>query len=238
MLTRPLRVPITAFVITLSCVCIMIGLGLWQLDRMHQKQARLADIEQKQQQSPLDIQALFTMDTDVRDVKVTFAGIPDNNQILLLDNRLHQGQVGYQVLSPVLVNGGTVLVNWGWVSAPRERTQLPSVVLPNHMVELSGIVAVPSHNPLVSETATALEHFPVRVQAIDIAFFSQQLNQPLMPFVIQLTAPENDAFVRNWQSVVMPPEKHLAYAVQWFGLAIAAMCVFITLVVRRSQSHE
>ena len=238
MLTRPVRVPILACVVTFSCVCVMIGLGMWQLDRMHQKQARLADIEMKQQQSPLNIQALSTMDTDVRDVKVTFAGISNNDHILLLDNRTHNGQPGYHVLSPVESNGGTVLVNWGWIKAPRQREQLPQIVLPMALTEFTGIVSMPSYNPLVKETAQSLVNSPARVQSIDIEFFKRQLNLPFLPFVIQLTAPDSNDFIRNWQPVVMPPEKHLAYAVQWFGLALAAIVIFAVLVIRRNQSHE
>ena len=42
-----------------------------------------------------------------------------------------------------------------------------------------------------------------------------------------LNAQDNSTFIRNWQPVVMPPEKHMAYAVQWFLLGVAALVIFI-----------
>ena len=45
--------------------------------------------------------------------------------------------------------------------------------------------------------------------------------------MVLLNAQNNSTFIRNWQPVVMAPEKHMAYAVQWFLLAFAAIGVFI-----------
>jgi cytochrome oxidase assembly protein ShyY1 len=37
--------------------------------------------------------------------------------------------------------------------------------------------------------------------------------------VMQLLTPESLALVDQWNPVAVPPERHLAYAIQWFGLA-------------------
>jgi cytochrome oxidase assembly protein ShyY1 len=54
----------------------------------------------------------------------------------------------------------------------------------------------------------------------------------LFPFVVNLAPEPNSEFVRNWQPVVMSPEKHLGYAVQWFGLGIAALTIYLLSLMK------
>ncbi|MCL5256048.1 MAG: hypothetical protein M1363_08050, partial [Gammaproteobacteria bacterium] len=42
--------------------------------------------------------------------------------------------------------------------------------------------------------------------------------------------------VREWPIVVMPPHRHYAYAMQWFGLALAALIVFL-VASRERTTH-
>lgn len=235
---RSKRVPYLAFFITVIAVVLMTGLGFWQLDRMAQKKARLASIEAKQQKAPLNLKALFTMDTDVRDVKVTFSGKAKDLNVLLLDNKLHNGQPGYHVLVPVEASEGSVLVNLGWVAAPKLRSELPVIDIDPSELEYKGRIAVPSVNPMVKETASNLTAFPARIQSIELAFLEQQLGFTLLPFTVQIDAPANEQFVRDWKPVVMPPQKHLAYALQWFGLAVAAIVVFLAVMKRNYSAYE
>ena len=61
----------------------------------------------------------------------------------------------------------------------------------------------------------------------DLKVIQQHYNQDVLPFVVLLNPQETSSYVRNWQPVVMAPEKHLAYAVQWFLLGFAALVVFV-----------
>ena len=45
-------------------------------------------------------------------------------------------------------------------------------------------------------------------------------------------------FVRDWRPAVMGPGKHLSYAVQWFGLAIALIVIFIVNLKRNTQDDS
>ena len=223
-LTRRFTSLPTAAVVGIAVIC-MVMLGFWQLDRMHQKEQRLASIAQKSQQGALSLDDLDPRREDIRDYQVGFNGKADTSQIMYLDNRIENGCVGYEVIVPVVSNEGTVLVNFGWVAAPPTRDNLPDVVIENNFQHFHGRVAVPSVNPVARETLPMDATFPVVIQALDIQFLSTLTQQRLQPFVIKLTAPEQGAFVRNWQPVVMPPQKHLGYAIQWFGLALAALVV-------------
>lgn len=232
---QPRRFPsLPTAVGVLTAVICMVLLGFWQLDRMHQKEQRLASIAQKSDRGAISLEALNPQQEDIRDYQVGFNGRAESSQILFLDNQVQSGKVGYEVLVPVESADGTVLVNFGWVAAPSLRSELPEVDLSAGFQHYHGRVSIPGHNPVVRETLPFDAAFPVVIQAVDLAFISRLTGKSLQPYVVELTAPEQSEFIRDWQPVVMPPEKHFAYAIQWFGLALAAAAVsYFSLISNR-----
>ncbi|GMM67482.1 hypothetical protein MTsDn1_07760 [Alteromonas sp. MTD1] len=224
------------WVLTAISVAAMCGLGFWQLERMIQKQHRLASIAQKQSNGSVSLLTALTND-DPRDIAVTFDGEPDTTHLVFLDNQIQDKRVGYDVIVPVKTNAGWVLVNYGWVSAPDMQRTLPTIKIDKGLLSFRGIVSVPGINPLITETNTQSLVFPALVQQIDFADLSQRLNRDLLPYVIQLTTDDVE-FVRDFRPVVMSPEKHLGYAVQWFGLAIAAAAIGGFAISKKGRSYE
>ena len=224
------------WLLTAISVAAMCGLGFWQLERMIQKQHRLASIAQKQSNGSVSLLTALTND-DPRDIAVTFDGEPDTTHLVFLDNQIQDKRVGYDVIVPVKTNAGWVLVNYGWVSAPDMQRTLPTIKIDKGLLSFRGIVSVPGINPLITETNTQSLVFPALVQQIDFADLSQRLNRDLLPYVIQLTT-DDVAFVRDFRPVVMSPEKHLGYAVQWFGLAIAAAAIGGFAISKKGRSYE
>ena len=224
------------WLLTAISVAAMCGLGFWQLERMIQKQHRLASIAQKQSNGSVSLLTALTHD-DPRDIAVTFDGEPDTTHLVFLDNKIQDKRVGYDVIVPVGTNAGWVLVNYGWVSAPDMQRTLPTIEIDKGLLSFRGIVSVPGINPLITETNTQSLVFPALVQQIDFADLSQRLNRDLLPYVIQLTT-DDVAFVRDFRPVVMSPEKHLGYAVQWFGLAVAAAAIGGFAISKKGRSYE
>lgn len=214
----------------------MFALGLWQLQRAEEKNQRLAAIEQAAVSAPLNLQMAIDLKQEARDFPIQFKGQTQSQQFFLLDNRIQQGQVGYEVVVPVSSELGTVLVNFGWVAAPSLRSDLPKVTLSASEQEYQGILSIPLNNSLISETALFDQQWPKVVQQIDISLMAQHYQQDLLPFVVLLDADKNSVYVRDWQPVVMPPEKHIAYAIQWFLLAFAALTIFI--IAHRRKTRE
>ena len=48
-----------------------------------------------------------------------------------------------------------------------------------------------------------------------------------------LDAAEPDGFARNWSPGEFPPVRHIGYAVQWFGLALALAVIYVVTNVRK-----
>ena len=51
--------------------------------------------------------------------------------------------------------------------------------------------------------------------------------------VLLLDPGEPDGYLRQWQAPGFPPMRHLAYAVQWFGLALTLAVIYVVTNVRR-----
>ncbi|MBT0587888.1 SURF1 family protein [Alteromonas oceanisediminis] len=230
--------PTIALLLTIAAIGVMLKLGFWQLDRMQEKEQRLATIEQRNTLTPMTLTELLDAFDDPRDVAVSFLGTPDLSRVFYLDNRIVDGSVGYELIVPVDTNIGPVLVNYGWLAGGTDRRYLPGFQVDDGLQRFDGVVYQPSHNPAIRETADAEDGFPMRIQQIDLDRMGTLAGAPFESFVVVLPTGFNEQFSGNWQPVVMPPEKHLGYAVQWFGLALAAAIIFIFAVIKRKGRYE
>jgi surfeit locus 1 family protein len=135
----------------------------------------------------------------------------------LLDNQINQKQMGYQHFTPFKTTTGIlIMVNQGWVRGNANRTILPDLPpLPVGLQTLTGCFFPASINRWVSrplETPlTSPPTWPIRFQKWDWALFEQVLEQPLMREVL---------YLKNFPAPSTSPQKHRAYAVQWFLLAL------------------
>ena len=220
----------------LIVVIALSSLGFWQLQRMAQKQQRLDSITEKQQKETVGLLTALQLN-DPRDVDVNFTGNVDNQHLILVDNQVVDSQVGFDVIAPVLTNVGWILVNFGWVAAPNLTRTLPSVEVAAGESHLRGKISEPSLNPFVRDPASVNQTFPALVQQVSVPRIQQMLDRKLQPYVIELTG-EDSVFERRYTPGVMPPEKHLGYAIQWFALAVAAVVVGGLAIVKKESSHE
>jgi cytochrome oxidase assembly protein ShyY1 len=231
----------------------MFGLGIWQLERKAQKDIRLVQISERQSNRPYELSELLlaqsvsdNSDVNIQDFPVSFDGTAQMDSLFFIDNKIESGRAGYQLVVPVVTMAGDiVLTNFGWLRGNGIRGQLPQVsaevraLVSSQSLQFSGIVSYPSINRMVSETNTAFGQFPVLLQQIDVIQIQRHLSTTgflqsaeLFPFVVNLEPEPNSEFIRNWQPVVMSPEKHLGYAVQWFGLAIAALTIYLLSLMK------
>jgi surfeit locus 1 family protein len=247
------KLPILPTIITLLCVVIMFALGIWQLERKAQKDTRLAQIIERQSNRPYKLSELLTQhavshnsDADIQDFPVSFAGTAQLDTLFFIDNKIVSGRVGYELVMPIITIGGDiVLANFGWLRGNGIRGQLPELraelraLFSNQSLDFTGVVSYPSINTMVSETNMTFGQFPALLQQIDLTQIQQHLSatgllqsEKLFPFVVNLAPEPTSEFVRNWQPVVMSPEKHLGYAVQWFGLGIAALTIYLLSLMK------
>ncbi|GIR70140.1 MAG: hypothetical protein CM15mP74_13910 [Halieaceae bacterium] len=80
----------------------------------------------------------------------------------MLDNRIHQGRVGYHVVALVSAEDVLVPVNLGWLAGDPSRRTEPTPVLPEGLVSVSGRVYVPTGTPLMMQNPKHPHRCPPR----------------------------------------------------------------------------
>lgn len=224
--------PVLATVVAFVAIVIMLALGFWQLDRKAEKDIRLANIEDAKQSHSISMDEAFSDIENYQDFTVVAQGRPQTS-FFYIDNKLLEGRAGFHVLVPYSTSQGILMVNLGWIPAIGQRGTLPDFELPA-LTEIEGIVYLPLHNSFIKETNKAYGQFPVLLQQVDLQEIGLHLGQAVLPATLRLL-PDNSAFMRQWQAVTMSPDKHLGYAVQWFGLAIAGLTVYLLSLLKRLQ---
>ncbi|WP_246002155.1 SURF1 family protein [Allorhizocola rhizosphaerae] len=124
--------------LTVIAAGVMVMLGRWQWGRYEERSAINARIDASQSAAPVAYSPAVPEWT-----RVTLSGQYDGNLEILVRNRTVQGRVGFEVLTPlVLEDGSAVLVDRGWVPPhPNGPTADPEVPpAPGGLVTLTGRV--------------------------------------------------------------------------------------------------
>jgi surfeit locus 1 family protein len=153
------------------------------------------------------------------------------------------------VLTPILLqNRQLLLVNRGWLPLPADRSSLPEVATPAQPVTVNGRLApLPGVGMrLGRQSALQLTDWPELITYVDTPLLTSgyraALQQPqlqLLPFILKLDAQADHGYAgRDWQLLNFGPNKHLAYAGQWFTLAAAVFATYLILTIRAVRRSE
>jgi surfeit locus 1 family protein len=162
------------------------------------------------------------------------------SQVFLLDNQHQQHQFGYNVLSPLLLTDGTVvLIDRGWLLGDNSRRFFPEITSPKSLIQLQGTVYFPSDKQWVlgPDTEKKTEQLTI-FERLDTKKAGQILQKKVYPFIIRLDKDDAHGFVRQWAIVSMPPQRHLAYAWQWFSMASVVFIIFVALNLKKNEKTD
>jgi len=213
---------------------LLASLGFWQLHRANEKKNMLLAEHLQRKQKPLLWDSNKTLPQQYQLLQVEGVYLP---YIFLLDNQYHRHQWGFDVLSPMLLAGGqVVLIDRGWVLGDSTRQSFPKIITPMERLPIQGQVYYPSSKQWVLGPAVEKKNDKLSIlEKIDTQIAEQILQKKVYPFIIRLDRKENYGFLRDWAIVSMAPERHLAYAWQWFSMALAVFILFIVLNVKRNE---
>lgn len=170
--------------------------------------------------------------------RVSVRGRYDGAHQFLLDNSIHDGRDGYQVLTPLMRAGGeAVLVDRGWVPFTGSRARLPDVAL-----GISGPVTVIGRVGRLPVAGLSFGRAPPspgprwpKVTSFPrMAELSGVLGRPLARRIVLLDPASSEGYVRDWKLPGMPARKNWGYAIQWWAMAAAAAVIWVVLSLRRT----
>ena len=169
--------------------------------------------------------------------RVRVSGYYDGAHQFLLDNSIHDGRDGYQVLTPLRRRGGdTVLVDRGWVPFTGSRAHLPEVSLRS-----AGPMTVTGRVGRLPVAGLSIGHAPPpaggrwpKVTSFpSIGELAAVLGEPLDRHILLLDPAEPDGYARDWRAPGMPALRNWGYAIQWWALAAAALVLWVVLGLKR-----
>lgn len=222
--------------ITLLFLVLLIGLGVWQLQRAQQKRILQTAFDARLRATPL---TLDQVRADIRSLNyypIMVTGIYDTSHTVLLDNKVYRGKVGYEVLTPFRPVGSNklLLIDRGFVPRAQRRTQLPDFPAIDGIQTIRGFIYVSAKAFTLGREANP-GRWPLVIQAVDWPYLTNAFHQALYPFTLLLAPTERNGFVREWKPVSSPSYKSVGYAVQWFALALTLLVVFFALNFKKRK---
>jgi cytochrome oxidase assembly protein ShyY1 len=237
-LLRPRWIAFTVVVVT--AIVVMINLGFWQLRRLDERRTFNAAVAARIDRPAVDLDELVPPDATVGDdaladvewrtVEAAGRYLPDEE--LRVVNRSQGGQAGDNVVTPLLLDDGRVLlVARGFVPLDNEEAAAPTgeVSIEGRLrrteVRRTGALSDASEGDLTE------------AQRLDIRRLAAQLPGDVVPMYVELTAsdpPAAGAFPVPIAQPALDEGPHLSYAVQWFIFSVLAAIGWF-LAVRRSR---
>ncbi len=226
-------------VLTVAVMTLLINLGMWQLQRAEFKRDLELQLELREVAASMPITEL----SDKRFANYTGLRVhgqltPVANHYLLLDNQTYNGKVGYLAYQLMRAeNGENLLFEMGFISALSSRQWLPKVDWLRFEDNFEGRLYQRTVNPLSS--SLELEPGAVgRIQNLNFDELEKRWGLRIKPYMFQPQS-EDWPYPQPWQPIALGSERHFGYAIQWFGLAFALLCLslwaWIGYVVRKKD---
>lgn len=200
---------------------IFLSAGVWQVRRAHYKEALQAEVAAAASDAPLHAGAepLDAAHANLRRLEARGSWVAEAT--VLLDNKVRDGVVGYEVVTPLrLTEGGLyLLVDRGWIRAPQLRSELPEIETPNGIVTVEGIARVPTHRfiELGSDVVTGTVW-----QNLTMERYAAWSKLPLQPVMLYQAGVDGDGLLRVEaapEASGISADRHRGYALTWFSLA-------------------
>lgn len=214
----------TLLVFAGTAVCVR--LGIWQLDRLDQRRAFNAQVENMRVQDPLDLNADVPADLATMEWRaVTVTGEYDFENQVAMRNQYNDGIYGFHLITPLLFDGGVILVNRGWI--PAESDSAPEdwrVYDEAGIVKVTGQIRLGQGKPAFGGVADALPMDGTRLAVwnnLDLDMMSAQFSYPILNVFVQPNpAPDDTTPPIPYQPEIELTEgSHFGYALQWFTFA-------------------
>ncbi|MEU0377135.1 MULTISPECIES: SURF1 family cytochrome oxidase biogenesis protein [Streptomyces] len=224
----------------------MVELGFWQFHRHQHRVAQNELISRNLKADPLLVTDLTSPGHTVPRADywraVTATGTFDSEHEVVVRRRTSEDdKIGVHVLTPLdLRDGGTVLVNRGWVPAAPNQTSYPDVPpAPRGEVTVTG--RLKADETTGSSGIKDLAGLPDRqVMLINSEQQAHLLSREVLGGYIEQTAPQTAGGLP--EQIPDPDDSsigaHMAYAVQWWLFVAAVPVGWIILVRREKRDRE
>jgi surfeit locus 1 family protein len=232
--------PLGMTLATAIALAILIGLGVWQLQRLKWKEGILAHVAALQSAPARPLEPVLDMaargaDVGFARVRAICPGLASAPFLQLYGIR--DGQAGWRLISAceaASLRYRSVLVDRGFVAdtTPQRPPVDPADRTP---VELTGVLRVPDKPTFMTPANRPDAN---RWFSRDIAAMARALGAPQPAPVMLFAETATNPGFKGLAPAPLPadiPNRHLEYALTWFGLAGALAGVYAAVLLRRRK---
>ena len=222
-----------AVAFAIACVC----LGAWQFARLDEARTQVLRIERNFDATPVPLEQLLTS-TTAFDAENTWRPVVARgtylvDEQLLVRSRPFEGQVGFEVLTPLLLEDGRVFViNRGWIPSGTTTAEPGTVPEPPE-----GEVTVVSRLKPSEPHLSGREATEGTIPTIELSLVDEILGKEVFVGAYGSLAFEDPATSPMPQTPLRPELNegpHLSYALQWLLFAVMGF-VGLSLAVRNER---
>jgi surfeit locus 1 family protein len=215
-------------------IAVLIGLGVWQLERMVWKRALIATLTESLVADPVPLPppaawpGLTRQATEFRRVRLAGTFLHDKEALVYAigsGSRTAAGGLGYRVFTPLRLDGGAlVMVDRGFVPDADKAPEARAAGQVAGPVEIVAVIRWPEARPMFAPADD-----PVRNMwfARDPAVIAAAKGITIAPFYVAQESPAAPGGLpRVTRLQPNLPDNHLQYALTWFSLALALAVIF------------
>lgn len=234
-------------VLMLGLTVLFAGLGVWQWQRMGEKEALVAAVADRLNRAPVDFPApdrwpaLDASFYDYRPLVLTGRYLPEDTVFVftsLATARGEQSGPGYWVMTPfALDGGGAIFVNRGFIPESSRTAFAGGGIVDPGTVTITGVGRLP-------EAVGAFTPEPDPAKRIEyvrdierLARLADGTPAPVAPIYIDLPASVSGVLPQGGETVVEFPNNHFGYALTWFGFAVLTP-VLLAFWLRRPRARK
>lgn len=217
-----------------------IALGLWQINRAEEKAAIQANYLERMDQEPVRVRSQAMLNDLPLYTPIQLMADTQLDQSIMLDNQQYDKTVGVHVFSPITLANQSqkiILLNQGFLPYQPDRsldkTQLDHMKAIEDQDYIYGIKWTwPRLGINLSPAQDTVSGY-TRWSNLDAAAIAQSWNVTesaiIDNYTILLGSQHNNNLQRAYQPINpdFGPEKHYAYAIQWFSFALIIIILLI-----------
>lgn len=212
---------------------VTVGLGTWQIKRLHWKQGIIESIERAKTEEPIaELPPNETIAAHEFE-RVKLSGWWVRETEFHVTPRYFKDTLGYHIYAPLkLKDGRVVIVNRGWVPAKKkEAKERPGSVAKGYAT-LTGMIRVGADR----------NTFTPASQAEKNVWFGRDVEQMAAHVKLEKVAPVTVDLIGKQDANVYPIpfdgeiklyNQHLSYIVTWYGIALGILVIFLVYHYKR-----
>lgn len=234
---RRFRPTLWSTVAAAAALAVLVGLGTWQVQRLHWKEGVIAYREARLAMPPVSV-GEETADEDLAFRRARATGRFLHSREFLISNRVRGGRAGFDVVTPLRLGpADIVLVNRGWIPLDRADPDTRREGLVATKTAVTGILRKPGKtSPWVpdNEPARNVWYYADPEAMASVAGLAGVRDTVL----VADARPNPGGLPAGRKPKVEIANRHLEYALTWYGLALVLAVIYFVFHWRREDARD